>query len=293
MKILVTGGCGYIGSLLVPFLLSRKHLVVVSDPQWFGNGFLPENENLTLSREVPDQEFDTVIHLAGLTSDTACRLNPEQAQYANVDFLRELITRTYKIRKFIFMSSVAVYGNGENLGSLKVKPTTPYGEFKKECEILLWSKAALESNVYIIRSAGVVGYAPRMRFDLTLNKMCRDAFKTGVITVCGGEQLRPHVHINDLIDIFLRILDNQQAPGTFNLVRKNMTVLEAARLVKKHIPCEIDISERTDDRSYSVLPQLPAPRTISSAIEDLRARFKDGYWRDAMKNPDYMNIPQL
>ena len=288
MKICVPGGCGYIGSTLVPFLLSQDHEVTVVDTQWFGKGYLPDNENLTVIKgDISDASgtYDSVIYLAGLTSDSACRDYPEAAKKANSLSFNTFVPKV-PARRFVFMSSVAVYGNGLNLDvHSSLRPTTPYGEFKKQCEEDLSGLDAI-----IIRSAGVVGYAPRMRFDLTLNRMVRDAFN-GKITVNGGEQYRPHVHIRDLVDNLIKAATGKLKPGVYNLVRENMTVSHSAMLVSKHVPCEVKFTERTDNRSYSVKSNLPATRDLEEAIIDLHARFKEGYWINP-HDPQYMNLPK-
>ena len=312
MRIFVSGACGYVGSALVPHLLANGHHVVAYDPQWFGNGFLPENENLTVFKnDLRDghelgqalKGCTVVIHLGGMTNNNECEKDPSEAAEVNVWATRYLakLSYNYGVKRFIFPSSVAAYGNSEKPLSEDepLQPTTPYGTFKLGSEVMLRES---KMKWFILRPAGVFGYAPRMRFDLTINMMTAHAALDGQILVAGGNQIRPHVHIRDLIEVIVRLLTANIDSNTFNIVYSNNTVLDAAKRVKTTVEkwlkrdVEIVVSERTDDRSYAVsgdrLRQtlsFDCRRNIEDGVAELCHAFKRGQWKDALENPVYKN----
>lgn len=288
MNVLVPGGCGYLGSQLVIHLLGAGHKVFVIDPGWFGCKLL-DHVNLRQVEDIPSN-VEAVIYLAGLTNDSMCEKKPDLATESNITFLKNFLVETKDIRPFIYLSSVAAYGNGSSpfLEKDPLNPTTVYGRHKKLCEQML------PKGVTILRPAGVFGVSPRMRFDLTVNRMIRDAFKLGKIRVHGGSQWRPHVHIRDLIDTIIFFL-TFQGGSTYNVAYDNQTVLETAERVQKLIPCEIEVSARTDNRSYQVSNKkleregIICGRTVESAAREMLARFKSGYWKDAFSDRS-MNV---
>ena len=316
MKILLTGGCGYIGSALIPHVLANNHKVVCLDAQWFGNGFLPANENLTIHKaDLRDHDVlshclkgsAAVIHLAGMTNDNECRKNPEEAEAVNFGVFESLVklSQNFGVKRFIFPSSAAAYGNSQYPLSEDhhLEPATAYGCFKRDCEAVLKDSRLRH---FILRPAGVFGYAPRMRFDLTVNMMTAHAALNGEILVAGGEQMRPHVHIRDLIDVILRLLTANIESDTFNIVYANQSVLQSAKLVKgvveKYLKKKVTIetSERTDDRSYMVSAEklrqvlsFECRRNIEDGVAELCRAFKEGRWQDALDNGIYSNVPGL
>ena len=320
MKILVTGGCGYIGSALIPHLLARDHQIVNLDAQWFGHGFLPQdNEHLTnIKTDLGDTDAlvkglkgcQVVIHLAGMTSDTACRDNPKEARDANVEQFNELLRASlvYGVKRFIFLSSSAAYGNtGSAVGEMReLSPTTPYGIYKKECEEILKGIRNEKTNIYVLRPAGVFGYAPRMRFDLMVNMMTAHAALKGEIQVAGGEQVRPHLHIRDLIEVIIRLLTAHIPSAVFNVVHENQAVMGTANIVKDIVgklmkkEVTIHVSERTDDRSYAIngeglqsILSFKCRRNIRDGVAEICRGFQSGQWKDALDNRAYANLPQL
>ncbi len=289
MNIFLPGGCGYLGSQLTIHLLAAGHRVYIKDPGWFGCS-MPDNEHVFRVEELP-HNTDTVIYLAGLTNDTECAKNPALSVKANIEAFEELLL-AYS-GPLIFLSSVAAYGNSRRafLEKQELRPTTPYGECKKACE------AMLGNNHTILRPAGVFGYSARMRFDLTVNRMVRDAFFRGKIFVHGGEQYRPHVHIRDLIDAILFFVSTGKK-GVYNVAYDNQTVMETAGRVQSVIPCEIVVEPRQDSRSYQVSNKkleragIICGRSVEAGARDMLARFKSGYWKDAYSDRS-MNVPSL
>ena len=244
MKICVTGGCGYIGSLLVPKLLADGHTVTVVDTQWFGSGGLPkDNGHLTVRREDVREllgwDQDVVIHLASIS---------QNEMYAKNKSLAESVNRWLPIAKrLIYASSVAAYGTSDDVltEDSPLKPTTPYGVDKAWCE-----ERVLVAGGVVVRSASVCGDASNMRFDTPINRMTRNAIK-GFITVNGGRQKRCHVSIDDLCD-FYRLLVTSDVKGVFNVVHSTQTMTETAKMVQRITGGEIQTNPSSDERSYQV-----------------------------------------
>lgn len=281
MNILVTGGAGYIGSRLVPKLLADGHKVTVLDTQWFGHGYLPtDNQNLTVINgdvryfnPMRDASLacDAVIWLASVSNNEMYKVNYKLTHDVN-KFIED-----YPAGKFIYASSVAV-----------LDPTSDYAKDKLECEAKIAGSGAI-----IVRAASVCGYSANMRFDITLNKMTHDAYKTGVITVNGGTQKRTHLHIDDLCDFYRMALVKAEASKTYTLWDTSQTIRESAEMVAINFDnvgkkISLDIKPRADDRSYEldwrgdkVLKEwLGSHRPVWKAIADMIARFDQGTWKD-------------
>lgn len=309
MKILVTGCCGYIGSRLIPHLLADKHYVVGWDTHWFGDGYLPkDNGHFTIVRGDYGTHYDmrgtdAIIHLAGMTSDKSCQIHPDLAEQSNVTAFAPFVERAKKsgVPRFIFTSSAAVYGTtGEpERETYDPQPETAYSIAKVKCERILRAEATDDFSPIILRPAGVCGFAPRMRFDLTVNAMVRDAHFSGEINVHGGNQIRPNLHIRDFIDCLRFMLDAPTAKvhnEIFNVVKHNCTVMEVAQMVKEIVGGEIKVTPRQDSRSYAItgfkLARLGYTPfwTVKDAIRELHIKLKSGAYRDAMTNPAYSNV---
>lgn len=315
MNILIPGGASYIGSWLVPHLLAGGHKVTVYDTLMFGNGYLPmDNENLRVVKaDVRDslswgsicEGQDTVIYLASISRELMCQQNPELAQSVNVDCFGPDVEIAKKagVKRFIYASSVAVYGSSETPinEDAPLDPTTIYGKGKKDCELILRGFQSQDFTTIVTRSASVCGYAPRMRLDLTINRMVHDACKKGVINVEGGEQQRSHVHINDICDFYKLLLTYPAefvAGQAFNIVTANHKIIESARMVKEVLDkyIYIHVGPRVDDRSYAIdgekvkaLGYAPK-KSIEDAIRDVVIKFESGYWTDSLTNPMYQNM---
>lgn len=308
MRLTVTGGCGYIGSALVPHLLAQGHEVTVLDPQWFGNGYLPDNENLTILTDTSKldeclYQSNAVIWLAGLTNDNECQRLGDKARDANIEPFKQFmrLLQGSKVRRVIFLSSVTVYGNTTEPvhEDHPRNPTTPYGIYKAVCEEILQLFCPPQTKYYILRPAGVCGHAPRMRFDLTINRMVLNAVREGVIHVHGGEQLRPHVHIKDLIDVIVKLLTSKTESGVYNVTYCWGKIIGAAEMVSRHTGAEVVVEPRQDDRSYAVYGSKlarelgPLKTDIVEAIIDMASKLKSGYFPDAQTNPVYKNVVPL
>ncbi len=261
MKILVTGGCGYKGSILIPKLLDEGYEVINVDNQWFGN-YLPQHKNLTnLKKDIRDIEaipmsnIDSIIHLANIANDPAVELNPTLSWEINVLASQQLADKAVRnnVKQFIFASSGSVYGikSEPNVTEdLPLIPISTYNKTKMVAERIFLSYRD-EMKIHCIRPATVCGVSPRMRLDVSVNMLTYQALKYGEITVFGGDQTRPNIHIKDMINVYLHFLKNRNlATGCYNAGFENISILDIAKLVTKHIDAKLKITNSNDPRSY-------------------------------------------
>jgi nucleoside-diphosphate-sugar epimerase len=316
--VLVTGGAGYVGSALVPKLLAAGYTVTVLDlylylPDLFTD--LRGDRLIEVRGDLRDPEAvkaalagcDTVIHLACISNDPSYDLDPELGRSINHDAFLPLVraAKAAGIGRFIYASSSSVYGvkdEAEVTEDLLREPLTDYSKFKALCEDELLAERAPGFAVGIIRPATVCGYAPRLRLDLTVNILTNHAINKGKITVFGGGQKRPNIHVDDMVDLYLHMLEVDPARWdgkTFNAGWENFTVMEIAHMVRDALgqPVEIEVVPTNDNRSYHVSSERMrselgfVPRhTISDAVRDLAAAFAAGKVPDPLDNPVYFNI---
>jgi nucleoside-diphosphate-sugar epimerase len=303
MKILVTGGCGYVGTRLTEVLLARTdHEVTVLDTQWFGN-YLPPRPRLAMLAldvrridEVDLSPYDTVFHLAGIANDPSAELNPYASWEVNVLATMRLVDRAARqgVRQFVFPSSGAVYGvrsEDRVTEDLDLVPISDYNKTKMVAErvILSYGDSLITT---IFRPATVCGYSPRMRLDLTVNLLTMQALTRGVMTVLGGSQVRPNIHIDDLVDLYLFALDRRLA-GVYNAAFENLTVLEIATCIAEHVPAVVQMQPSNDPRSYRLCSDRLsatgfAPRkNVAAAIRELAAAYREGRLKD---EPNWHNV---
>jgi nucleoside-diphosphate-sugar epimerase len=293
VRVLVTGACGYIGSMLVPSLLADGHKVTAVDTEWFGEGHMPDNDNLRFKQYdlrdafvVEDiRKSDVIIHLASISNNAMAELNPVLDHEINRKNVRELSKYCFD-KRFIYASSVAAYGSNiaEATQATPLRPETLYGASKTYAEGVVRSLP----NSMTVRLASVVGASMNMRFDTTINKMTHDAIRKGAIRVNGGQQKRCHVHIKDVLEFFTSMVDSKEV-GIRNLVGTNMTVMESAEMISRETGANLELSESADNRSYAVAPQ-PEMRSIKSAVHDMKIRLETGYWKDSQTNPSYQRM---
>ncbi len=251
-KILLTGSCGYIGSALLPKLVAAGHTVRGVDLQWFRHD---DTEPIDV-RSITDLEgADCVLHLAAIANDPSVDFYPrrswETACLATMR-LAELAERAGA--RFIYASSVSVYGadRGEVTEELDLHPLTDYNKTKMVAERVLLSYGN-RIPVQIVRPATVCGLSPRMRLDLTVNMLTVQALRDGVMTVYGGAQMRPSIHIDDMCDLYLWLIAHPEIIGIFNAGFENASLLTIATLVKAFVPqSRIEITPQRDARSYQV-----------------------------------------
>ena len=261
MKILVTGGCGYVGSVLVPDLLLQGHQIDVVDTQWFGN-YLSTHPNLRIIRkpvsaiDIDDvKDKDAVIHLANIANDPSVDLNPVLSWEVNAlhtNQLLELCKRYSNISSFIYASSGSVYGvksEEKVTEDLELVPISVYNKTKMVTERICTSFED-SFSVYNVRPATVCGISPRMRFDVVVNMFVFQAFNNKKITVLGGDQVRPNIHINDMSSVYSHLLSAAPKSGSYNAGFENLLVSEIANMVANKFGVEIEVKPSNDPRSY-------------------------------------------
>ena len=296
MSVLVTGGCGYVGTKLTEALLARTpHDVTVLDAQWFGN-HLPPHPRLTLLRldvrridDIDLSSFDTVFHLANIANDPSVELNPYASWDVNVLATMRLADRAARhgVKQFVFASSGSVYGvKSETLVTedLDLVPISEYNKTKMVAERVILSYAPSMVTT-IIRPATVCGLSPRMRLDLTVNLLTMQALTKGAMTVFGGSQVRPNIHIDDLVDVYLFVLDHRIG-GVYNAGFENLTVLQIAQRIADRVPAAISVVPSNDARSYRqcsdrlLATGFTPTKNVGVAIDELRAAYGAGRLKD-------------
>jgi len=310
MNILLTGGCGYIGTPLTQSLLDAGHHVSVVDLQWFGN-HLSAHPNLTLIREdirnadkIPMEGIEVVMHLANIANDPCSDLNSKLNWEVNALASMLLVERAIacKVPQFIFASSGSVYGvkeEAEVTEDLSLVPISDYNKTKMISERVLLSYAD-QICVNIIRPATVCGYSPRMRLDLSVNILTMQAVTNGKITVFGGDQTRPNIHIKDMIRVYHHFLKKgMQIPGVFNAGFENISILDIAERVTKHVSAEIIRTPSNDPRSYrlsskKLLATGFAPEfSVETGILEVIAALRDGRLKDEERHYNIKTMKTL
>ncbi|MGB0908722.1 MAG: NAD-dependent epimerase/dehydratase family protein [Nitrospirales bacterium] len=320
--VLVTGGAGYVGSALVPRLLAEGHRVKVLDLYLYGESALEGvrgHENLEeirgdiRDRVILEQSIpgcDAIIHLACISNDPSFELNPELGRSINYDAFTGLVdcARESGVRRFIYASSSSVYGvkNEEHVTEdLPLEPLTDYSKFKALCEKILLEKRWPGFEVLVIRPATVCGYSPRLRLDLTVNILTNHAVNNRKITVYGGEQKRPNIHIQDMVEVYTQSLEWPSAKvdgQVFNAGYHNHCVSEIAEMVKGCVGSDVEIvqTETNDHRSYHISSEKIArelgftpQHTVRDAIGDLMTAFQDGQIPNSFEDSQYFNIKRM
>lgn len=297
MKILLTGGCGYVGTVLTQRLLDLGHEVTVVDLQWFGN-FLRPHPKLTVLREdirntanLPMAGVEVVMHLANIANDPCSDLNSKLNWEVNALATMQLVERAidHRVRQFIFASSGSVYGVKEEpevTEDLSLVPISDYNKTKMISERVLLSYQD-RILVNIVRPATLCGYSPRMRLDVSVNLLTMQALTKGRITVFGGDQTRPNMHLQDMLRVYEHFLARGAAlPGIYNAGFENITILEIARRVTQVVPAEIVVTPSNDPRSYrlssrKLLATGFVPKfTVADAVGEIIAAFREGRLKD-------------
>jgi nucleoside-diphosphate-sugar epimerase len=327
-QILVTGGAGYVGAVLVPRLLERGYAVRVLDLHLFGRDVLgeggghPRLEQVT--GDIRDEQLlrqvlpgcDAVIHLACISNDPSFALNPALSRSINFDAFEPLVRASKEagVRRFIYASTSSVYGISdapEVTEEHPLVPITDYNKYKGLCEPILRAAEAPDFTTVIVRPATVCGYSPRQRLDLTVNILTSHAVERGRIAVFGGDQTRPNIHIDDMVDLYLLLLDlpaERVGGKTFNAGYENFTVAELADKVRTVVqqempergPIEIERTSSDDRRSYRISSEkmrrelgFVPRRSIEDAIRDLVGAFRAGRLPNAMSDARYYNVKAL
>jgi nucleoside-diphosphate-sugar epimerase len=262
LNILVTGACGYKGSVLIPKLLKQGHYVDALDIQWFGNE-LPIHKNLRILKQdvrnvsgIDLESIDAIIHLASVANDPCGDLDPKLTWEISALATMQLADHAARngIKHFIYASSGSVYGVKDEeqvTEDLSLEPISEYNKTKMVSERVLLSYAD-RMTVQIIRPATVCGISPRMRLDVAVNMLTMQALKNGVITVFGGNQARPNIHIEDITDLYIFLLGRPDVKGVFNAGFENITILDIAKRINEKLGSEIVVTPSNDPRSYRI-----------------------------------------
>lgn len=325
-NVLITGGSGYVGSLLTPQLLNAGYNVTVYDIMYFGDDHLPKDHpNLrVIQGDVRDvakfseavKGIDVVLHLACISNDASFELDEKLSETINYDAFEPLVVAAKQagVKRFVYASSSSVYGVSDAPDVTEDHPLVPltlYNKFKGMCEPLLWKHQSPDFVCVTIRPATVCGYGPRQRLDLSVNILTNHAVTNGKILVFGGDQKRPNLHIQDMCDLYellLKAPDEQIAGQTFNAGYQNMSIMDIALTVKRVVEevfpekgeIALEVQSSNDPRSYHINSDKIArilgfkpKHTIEDAVRDLCTAFRDGKLPDSMTGVNYYNVRKL
>ena len=318
-KILITGGAGYVGGVLTPYLLRKGYKVTVIDLMIYGRDVLTAHPNLKIiegdirNKNLLEEilpNHDIVIHLACISNDPSFELNPTLGKSINLDAFTPLVEIAKKnlVKRFIYASTSSVYGIKKEKDvdeTMSLEPLTDYSKYKADCEIILKKYISENFTPIIIRPATVCGYSPRQRLDVVVNILTNLAYHKRAITIFGGKQLRPNIHIEDMArayEIIVNAPKSKVSGEIFNVGCENCSILELANMVIKTIGNDVSLksSFTNDNRSYHIsskkikkILSFDSVNTISDAINDLKLAFKKGLLPNSLTDEKYFNIKMM
>ncbi len=318
-KIYITGGAGYVGAMLVPRLLAEGYGVSVLDLMLYGEDVINPHQNLNMIKgDIRDIELlkksipghDAVIHLACISNDPSFELNPNLGRSINLDAFEPLvqISKDSGVSRFIYASSSSVYGVKEEKDvheEMSLEPLTDYSKFKADCEKILAKFESPDFTTVTIRPATVCGYSTRQRLDVVVNILTNLAYHKREISVFGGNQLRPNIHIQDMVEAYITLLraPKEKISGEiFNAGYENQSVLELAETVRKVVGDDVRLvaTPTNDNRSYHISSKkiaeklgFVAKHSIADASNDLKEAFESGLLPNSLSDEKYFNIKRM
>lgn len=327
-RVLVTGGAGYVGAVLVPKLLDKGYHVRVLDLYIYGEHVLDavkDHQNLEqIKGDIRDDSLlkkctagcDAVIHLACISNDPTVELQPELSRTVNYDAFCSLvrISKENAVKRFIFASSGSVYGISDSPDVTEDHPLVPvslYNKYKAMCEPVLLEAQSPDFTTVIIRPATICGYSPRQRLDLTVNILTTHAVHNNRITVFGGKQMRPNLHMDDMVALFTTLLgvpEERIAGQIFNAAYQNHSIAKTAEIIRDVVASEMPekanieiVTTASDDpRSYHMSSEkikrelgFVPKRAIEDGARDLVAAFQAGKLPNPLEDIRYYNIKMM
>ena len=322
-KIFITGGAGYCGSRLVPFLLKKKFKITVYDILYFGKKFLPKHKNLKIIKgdirdtkhlEKTCKDHDIFINLSCISNDASFELDKNLSKTINLDAFEPMVKIAKKngIKRFIYASSSSVYGLSKKRNVKENHPLVPltlYNKYKGMCEPKLFKHTDENFTGIVFRPATVCGFAPRLRLDLSVNILTTHAYFNNKILVFGGKQLRPNLHVQDYCDALLKLIKTDKKlvqNEIFNVGYQNMSILNIAKKVKKIVEkklkkeISLQIVKSNDNRSYHINSdkiknkiKFKPKYSIDYAVNELCDEFKKNKIKNVFKKNVYYNVKTL
>ena len=324
-SVLITGGAGYVGSMLTENLLKKGYKIIIFDTCYFGTDQLPKDDpNLQIIKadirniekfSSACKKVDAVIHLACISNDPSFELDENLSKSINFDCFEPMViaAKSQNVKRFIYASSSSVYGVSDKDNVTEDHPLVPltlYNKFKGLCEPLLLKHLDNNFNGVVIRPATICGYSSRCRLDLSVNILTNFAVNKKKITVFGGEQRRPNLNIKDmcrLYELMLEIDDSKIQKQIFNVGYQNNKIIDLANIVKDVVEkkmnyknIEIEITNSDDKRSYHInsdkvtnLTGFEPIYTIQDAVESLCDAFNDGLLDDSLSSSIYSNVKTM
>lgn len=321
-KVLITGGAGYVGSVLVPDLLAAGYSVTVYDAMYFGAGHLQKHPGLTIVEgDIRDtsklartfQGQDVVLHLACISNDPSFELDEGLSTSINYDCFEPMVMAAKQagVRRFVYASSSSVYGVSDQPDVTEEHPLVPltlYNKYKGLCEPLLFRHQTPDFVCVTLRPATICGFGPRQRLDLSVNILTNLAVNRGKITVFGGAQLRPNLHIADMSDAYQAVMAapaEKVAGQTFNIGYENLSIARIAEIVRDIVGAEfperpaitIETTPSNDPRSYHINSDkirrvlgFAPKRTVADAVRDLCRAFRSGLLPRSLEDDRYFNV---